>query len=85
VRLLARINATGTTVLMATHDNVIVDEFRRRVIELDNGKIVRDEAEGSYIPKEVVTPVPAPELDPDDLWSPPDESDWADEVVRGEG
>ncbi|CCI51735.1 cell division ATP-binding protein FtsE [Nostocoides jenkinsii] len=85
VRLLARINATGTTVLMATHDNVIVDEFRRRVIELDNGKIVRDEAEGSYIPKEVVTPVPAPELDPDDLWSPPDETDWADEVVRGEG
>ena len=41
--LLERINRTGTTVLMATHDNHIVDSMRRRVIELDNGRVVRDE------------------------------------------
>lgn len=46
--LLERINRTGTTVLMATHDNHIVDSMRRRVVELDNGRIVRDEARGVY-------------------------------------
>ena len=44
--LLERINRTGTTVLMATHDNTIVDSMRRRVIELQLGKVVRDEARG---------------------------------------
>ncbi len=46
--LLERINRTGTTVLMATHDNHIVDSMRRRVIELQLGKIVRDESRGVY-------------------------------------
>ena len=46
--LLERINRTGTTVLMATHDNHIVDAMRRRVIELQSGKVVRDEARGVY-------------------------------------
>ncbi|MBJ8343565.1 cell division ATP-binding protein FtsE [Antrihabitans sp. YC2-6] len=46
--LLERINRTGTTVLMATHDNHIVDAMRRRVVELDLGKVVRDEARGVY-------------------------------------
>lgn len=46
--LLERINRTGTTVLMATHDNTIVDSMRRRVIELQLGKIVRDESRGVY-------------------------------------
>ncbi|MBM9467218.1 cell division ATP-binding protein FtsE [Nakamurella leprariae] len=46
--LLERINRTGTTVLMATHDNSIVDSMRRRVIELQLGKVVRDEARGVY-------------------------------------
>ena len=46
--LLERINRTGTTVLMATHDNHIVDSMRRRVIELQSGKIVRDESRGVY-------------------------------------
>ncbi|MCZ4078362.1 cell division ATP-binding protein FtsE [Rhodococcus sp. H36-A4] len=46
--LLERINRTGTTVLMATHDNHIVDSMRRRVVELDNGRVVRDEARGVY-------------------------------------
>ncbi|MFE6926159.1 cell division ATP-binding protein FtsE [Nocardia sp. NPDC057663] len=46
--LLERINRTGTTVLMATHDNHIVDAMRRRVVELDHGRLVRDEATGAY-------------------------------------
>ncbi len=48
MRLLDRINRTGTTVVMATHDAVVVDSMRRRVIELDEGKVVRDEARGVY-------------------------------------
>jgi cell division transport system ATP-binding protein len=50
VRLLDRINRTGTTVLMATHDHAIVDAMRRRVIELENGHVVRDQARGVYGP-----------------------------------
>ncbi len=46
--LLERINRTGTTVLMATHDNHIVDSMRRRVVELDRGRLVRDDAIGVY-------------------------------------
>ena len=46
--LLERINRTGTTVVMATHDNNIVDAMRRRVIELDNGKVIRDQNRGVY-------------------------------------
>ena len=48
MRLLDRINRTGTTVVMATHDRGIVDTMRRRVIELDRGQIVRDQARGVY-------------------------------------
>jgi cell division transport system ATP-binding protein len=48
MRLLDRINRTGTTVLMATHDQGIVDSMRRRVIELDRGAKVRDQARGVY-------------------------------------
>ncbi len=47
--LLERINAGGTTVLMATHEAGIVDQMRRRVIELVQGEIVRDERHGGYI------------------------------------
>jgi cell division transport system ATP-binding protein len=46
--LLERINRTGTTVLMATHDHSIVDSMRRRVVELDFGRVVRDDARGVY-------------------------------------
>jgi cell division transport system ATP-binding protein len=46
--LLERINRTGTTVLMATHDHGIVDSMRRRVVELDLGRVVRDDARGVY-------------------------------------
>jgi cell division transport system ATP-binding protein len=48
MRLLYRINRTGTTVLVATHDQAMVDKMRRRVLELSHGQIVRDEATGLY-------------------------------------
>ncbi len=48
MRLLDRINRTGTTVVMATHDQGIVDQMRRRVIELDRGTVIRDQARGVY-------------------------------------
>ena len=48
MKLLDRINRTGTTVVMATHDAAIVDSMRRRVVELSNGKIVRDQNRGVY-------------------------------------
>jgi cell division transport system ATP-binding protein len=48
MRLLDRINRTGTTVVMATHDHTIVDSMRRRVIELENGQVVRDQSRGIY-------------------------------------
>ncbi len=48
MRLLYRINRTGTTVLVATHDHTMVDKMRRRVLELSHGRVVRDEAAGAY-------------------------------------
>ncbi len=48
MRLLDRINRTGTTVVMATHDHAIVDSMRRRVIELEDGQMVRDQSRGIY-------------------------------------
>ena len=48
MKLLDRINRTGTTVVMATHDQSIVDQMRKRVIELDGGKLVRDQSRGVY-------------------------------------
>jgi cell division transport system ATP-binding protein len=48
MRLLDRINRTGTTVVMATHDRTVVDQMRRRVIELDRGAIIRDQSRGVY-------------------------------------
>ena len=52
MRLLYRINRTGTTVLVATHDQAMVDKMRRRVLELSHGRIVRDEATGLYAREE---------------------------------
>jgi cell division transport system ATP-binding protein len=48
MRLLDRINRTGTTVVMATHDDDIVDQMRKRVVELDEGRVVRDQSRGVY-------------------------------------
>jgi cell division transport system ATP-binding protein len=58
-RLLERISRTGTTVLMATHNDAIVNTMRRRVIELDRGVVVRDEDQGAY-------EAPAGDLEPID-------------------
>ena len=48
MKLLDRINRCDTTVIMATHDSTIVDQMRRRVIELDKGELVRDQKQGAY-------------------------------------
>ena len=48
VQLLSRINLAGTTVIMTSHDKQIVDILRKRVIALDRGTVVRDEARGLY-------------------------------------
>jgi cell division transport system ATP-binding protein len=48
MKLLERINKTGTTVLVATHDRDMVDSMRRRVIALENGRVIRDQDRGVY-------------------------------------
>jgi cell division transport system ATP-binding protein len=48
MKLLDRINRTGTTVVMATHDDDIVDQMRKRVIELESGRVIRDQSRGVY-------------------------------------
>ncbi|MBM7819339.1 cell division transport system ATP-binding protein [Cellulosimicrobium cellulans] len=58
MRLLDRINRTGTTVVMATHDEEIVNQMRRRVIELETGTLVRDQAHGAYGARGQVIPDP---------------------------
>jgi cell division transport system ATP-binding protein len=81
MQLLYRINRTGTTVLVATHDSAMVDRMRRRVIELQKGRIVRDEATGLYAPRDMSTAEfgallrehtparePAPREEPDWNW-----------------
>src|SRR6202008_3951039 len=55
MQLIYRINRTGTTVIVATHDKEMVDKMRRRVIELREGRIVRDEKSGLYRPDESTT------------------------------
>jgi cell division transport system ATP-binding protein len=82
MQLLYRINRTGTTVLVATHDSAMVDRMRRRVIELSAGRIVRDEIAGLYAPRDISTaefgellrePAPEPQrvgrADPDDWFA----------------
>ena len=49
MQLLYRINRSGTTVVMATHDREMVDKMRRRVIALEHGRLVRDERRGGYV------------------------------------
>ncbi len=48
MRLLDRINRSGTTVVMATHDAKVVDQLRKRVIELEDGQVIRDQSRGVY-------------------------------------
>ena len=66
--LLHRINRTGTTVVMATHDHDIVNEMRRRVVELEDGHVLRDEAVGEYTSTKTgsfTAPVPVVRADAD--------------------
>lgn len=56
MNLLSRISSTGTTIVMATHNDEIVTTLRRRVVELADGRIIRDEAEGSYFPSGAAVP-----------------------------
>jgi cell division transport system ATP-binding protein len=69
MRILDRISRTGTTVVMATHDHAIVDAMQRRVIELDRGRIARDESRGIYETRQ-----------PDSLPESFDEGPFAEEV-----
>jgi cell division transport system ATP-binding protein len=55
MQLIYRINRTGTTVIVATHDKEMVDKMRRRVVELREGRIIRDELSGLYRPDESTT------------------------------
>jgi cell division transport system ATP-binding protein len=48
MQLIYRINRTGTTVVVATHDREMVDKMRRRVIELREGRVIRDQTGGTY-------------------------------------
>jgi cell division transport system ATP-binding protein len=82
MQLLYRINRTGTTVVVATHDHAMVDRMRRRVIELQGGRIIRDERIGAYTQRDETTaefgalmrgePAPAPQRlrrdEPEDLF-----------------
>jgi cell division transport system ATP-binding protein len=56
IQLLSRINADGTTVLVTTHDQTIVNRLRRRVIAIAEGRVVRDEATGVYAGRRVTGP-----------------------------
>ena len=55
MQLLYRINRTGTTVLVVTHDQQMVDKMRRRVVRLEEGRIISDEAGGMYVQDESTT------------------------------
>lgn len=62
MRLLDRINRSGATIVMATHDHAIVDAMQRRVVQLDDGRIIRDEQSGRYETDQI--PAIAPEAVP---------------------
>lgn len=79
MRLLDRINRTGTTIVMATHDHAVVDAMRRRVIALEHGRIVSDVDEGSYDDTMTHRTVQAPAATPK-----PKTPDVADEVAAGD-
>ena len=78
MQLLYRINKTGTTVLVATHDSHMVDRMRRRVLELSEGTLIRDENAGAYSTTDVSTaefaalmrgePAPVPQRKQADDW-----------------
>jgi len=81
MRILDRINRTGTTVVMATHDHAIVDAMKRRVVELDRGHIMRDESRGIYETRPATSQA-APTVDTPDASE--DESDEVETMVEDE-
>lgn len=64
MRLLDRINRSGATVVMATHDHAIVDAMKRRVIQLDEGRVIRDEQAGRYETEQIPAIGLAPGVEP---------------------
>jgi cell division transport system ATP-binding protein len=94
MRLLDRINRTGTTVVMATHDHAIVDAMKRRVVALERGRVVRDQSRGAYqtgrppeaSPTATMAPVPpgpvpagpAPATPPPGADAAPDDTETAE-------
>jgi cell division transport system ATP-binding protein len=84
--LLSQINERGTTVLMATHDRAAVDRMRRRVVELVDGRIVRDEAEGTYESRTPVSVISGNVEDGEDaLDEDSDRTDAGGSAPRGTG
>ncbi len=78
MRILDRINRTGTTVVMATHDHAIVDAMRRRVVQLERGRVVRDQSRGVY--ERRTEPASGPPLPPSEepvVTPPPPEPEIA--------
>ena len=87
MRILDRINRTGTTVVMATHDHAIVDAMQRRVVELDRGHVTRDESRGIYEASAVRPAVATPvvETTRDHEAQAMDQSDFEDPVSEALG
>jgi cell division transport system ATP-binding protein len=83
MQLLYRINRTGTTVLVATHDHAMVDRMRRRVVELHQGQIVRDEATGGYARAELSTEEFRALLQEPARVGAPEPGDMFDQAFRG--
>ncbi len=88
MRLLDRINRTGTTVVMATHDHAIVDAMQRRVVALEQGRMIRDQRAGRYetVLRDTVEmqPQPAPASNDDAPAEPVAEADGAAAPSEGE-
>lgn len=49
IEILERINKSGTTVIVATHDSEVVNSLKKRVVKLDRGRVIHDEKRGSYV------------------------------------
>lgn len=84
MRILDRINRTGTTVVMATHDHAIVDAMQRRVVQLERGRLVRDERRGAYETMLAAEPLDIDELEPDETVTSAEAPATAVEVEHAE-
>ncbi len=80
MKLLDRINRTGTTIVMATHDHAIVDAMQRRVVEIDDGAVIRDDLAGRY---ETATMAAIPPLEDEALADSEDADEEAESDMDG--